>query len=44
MGELGLDPQLREWDDGVILSLFPQGMKHRVPDVIWNVCTSEMSL
>lgn len=39
MDELGLAPQLREWNDGVSLSLFPQGMKHWVPDVVWNMHT-----
>lgn len=39
MNELGLDPQLMEWNDGVSLSLSPQGIKQQVPDVLWNVHT-----
>lgn len=43
MDELGVDPQFREWDDGVSLSRLPQGMKHQVPDVVCSMHPSEMS-
>lgn len=35
-------PQLREWEDAVSLSFSP-GDEASVPDVVWDVHTSEMS-